>query len=329
MSSSVLWVTAHDSWDEGTLAAAFGTAWLQRLGVSAALQPIRRGLEPAMVWPSGVAVAESLVTERRRAFRRPQLIVPESSGLSQVVIDQSVFELWGSDLVLPSRMRAVLLMRSVPETGFEFASLHAYDAVWAANRSVWDVVRSWKVVPESRLWLVPPPPLGVLPGDHGVRSGTLVTAGVLDAVKGLDMVFNALTVLRDRGHTWPLVVLGDGPERERWAIYAKALGLDVRFESDMLDWDAAIGQADVLIAPQFRDGLGWDVAAAVRAGTRIVMADLPALREHIRHTSAAILAETRAADLVEALEGLVGTSSPGPEPVPDDGAAAVWQEMLG
>lgn len=330
MRGSVLWVTAQNSWDEASLAASFGTAWLRDLGVSASVQPIRHGSGPTMVWPSGVSVAAPLSTERRRGFRRPKLELPESAGLGRVVIDQDVQETWGADLSRPAGAASILFLRTVPGPAFDMSVLGTYDAVWAANRPAWDAVRSSHAVPESRLWLVPPPPLGTAPVSPRTGSGILVTAGVLDVVKGLDMVFNALTVLRDRGQTWQLVVLGDGPERGRWAVYAQALGLDVRFDPTHLDWDAAIASADILIAPQFRDGLGWDVAAAARHGTRVVMADLPTLREHVRHASdAEILPETRAADFVEAMERVVGSSLPAQsKPAPSDQAVSVWRDML-
>ncbi len=329
MRGPVLWVTAQNSWDEGALAASFGTVWLLQLGVSASVQPIRQGAGPAMMWPPGVSAGTPFLTERRRGFRRPKFPLPDAAGFGTVVIDQDVHNAWGADLTMPVGMRTALFMRTVPEPGFDPASLSAYDAIWAANRPVWDVVRSWTVVAESRLWLVPPPPLGLGGDAWSAGSRSLVTAGVLDVVKGLDMVLNALTVLRDRGQTWQLTVLGDGPERSRWTVYAASLGLDVHFEATVLAWDTVIAAADILLAPQFRDGLGWDVASAARMGTRVIMSDLPTLREHIRHTSdVEILRETRAADLVEAMETMAAHPSPRSEGVAADQISAVWREML-
>ncbi len=329
MRGSVLWITADNSWNEAALAAAFGTAWLRELGVPASVQPVRPGLGPAIAGPPGVSVAAPLLAERRRGFRRPKLVFPGPSDLGRVVVDQSVQDAFGFDVTWPAGAASALFLRTVPEPDFDYGVLSAYDAVWAANRPVWDAVRSSHAVPESRLWLVPPPHLGTARMNPRPGSGILVAAGVLDVVKGLDMVFNALTVLRDRGQIWQLLVLGDGPERGRWTVYARALGLDVRFEPADWDWDSAISGADIFIAPQFRDGLGWDVAAAARVGTPVVMADLPTLRDPVRHAAdAVILPETRAADLVEALERLAGNRTARQQPAPSDQAVSVWREML-
>lgn len=110
---------------------------------------------------------------------------------------------------------------------------------------------------------------GVSRGGAGV-----VTIGRLTEQKNVDMVLEAIAKLRRDGRKARLKVIGDGPQRQRLEYRAKGLQIDdvTTFVGSVAPADipAAIGDADVMVFPAHREGLGLVTAEALLLGVPVV-----------------------------------------------------------
>lgn len=101
---------------------------------------------------------------------------------------------------------------------------------------------------------------------------TAVFVGRLIPHKGL--VFAVRALADPRARDWGLLVVGDGPERERCQLLARQLGVAerVRFAGRLPreDVGAVLRQADAMIAPSMYEGSGFAVAEAVTLGCPVV-----------------------------------------------------------
>lgn len=98
-----------------------------------------------------------------------------------------------------------------------------------------------------------------------------VTVGRLIAEKRVDRVLTHVALEGD----WRLVVVGEGPERERLETRARALGVDASFvglvgREEALAW---IANADTLFHASDAEGLSTVIREAEALGTRVVRLD--------------------------------------------------------
>jgi len=104
--------------------------------------------------------------------------------------------------------------------------------------------------------------------------GGVVTVGRLMPRKRLDLLLDALALLRARGRTYPLTIIGDGPERARLEGYVAELrlGNQVRFTGAVPPdrVAAAIGDADVFAFPALGEGFGLAAAEALVLGVPVM-----------------------------------------------------------
>lgn len=104
---------------------------------------------------------------------------------------------------------------------------------------------------------------------------TFVFIGQLIARKGADILIRALAAIDD--HVWRLVIIGDGPERQRLNELASQLGLGRRIEfmgpSSNESALAFLQHADCLVLPSRFDGWGAVVNEALLAGCHVVVSD--------------------------------------------------------
>lgn len=108
----------------------------------------------------------------------------------------------------------------------------------------------------------------------------LLCVGRLLGHKRVHLALDALALLRERGVSARLEVIGEGPELERLRAQATRLGLDdatvfTPFLESHGDVLAALGQADVLVFPSVREGFGMVALEAMSVGTPVVTADHP------------------------------------------------------
>lgn len=107
--------------------------------------------------------------------------------------------------------------------------------------------------------------------------GRLCALGRLSEEKGFDVLIHAMQWLPEAS----LVVVGDGPERERLEAQAKALGVGERvsFTGWLDDPEPIFAQCDILVAPSRRESFGMAVAEAMRAGMAVVATSVGGLPE--------------------------------------------------
>jgi glycosyltransferase involved in cell wall biosynthesis len=122
----------------------------------------------------------------------------------------------------------------------------------------------------------------VVPEPDGEHRVTVVSR--LLPYKRVDVVVRALHELRDARPDLRLVVIGQGPERDRLAALAAELGLADRVElrgfvSRHTDVLAAIAGSAALASASEIEGFGIVVAEAMALGTPYAISDIPAHRE--------------------------------------------------
>jgi len=108
----------------------------------------------------------------------------------------------------------------------------------------------------------------------------LLTVGHLEARKGLDLVIEALGLLRRSGREVPcLRVVGDGPARPAWQRRARSLGVhqEVQLLGPRPDTEVAslYRQARALVFPSRHEGFGFPVYEALAHGCPALVTPLP------------------------------------------------------
>jgi glycosyltransferase involved in cell wall biosynthesis len=112
------------------------------------------------------------------------------------------------------------------------------------------------------------------------NSPDIICAGRLIAHKRVDLVLEAVALLRDEGKDRTLSVTGSGPEKERLIAQSHTLGINdlVTFHGELPEseqvWSLMKG-ARVCAAPSEREGFGLAVAESLAAGTPVVVVDHP------------------------------------------------------
>ncbi|HXF95063.1 MAG TPA: glycosyltransferase [Gemmatimonadales bacterium] len=140
--------------------------------------------------------------------------------------------------------------------------------------------------------------------------GGIVTVGRLVPRKRLDLLLEALALLRGAGRTLPLTVIGDGPERPRLERRVAELGLgdQVRFRGEVAPADIpdAIGDADVFAFPALGEGFGLAAAEALLLGVPVVASrDGGGVRDIVPERGGGRLVDPDPAAIARAIEELL------------------------
>ncbi|PSR23037.1 MAG: hypothetical protein C7B45_04480 [Sulfobacillus acidophilus] len=283
MSSSILWVVHDLGCNPGALAAYWGSEVLNHAGWRVVVQPLvpPTGRPLAVDWPH---VNAPLSAHPQRWSKKAQKGLQDvACGFDRIICDQDFMTDWRVVEAATGHVGLYLLGRQTePLTPLQRSLYTRLDGILTVSRVAHAHFAHANVVMASRLHCLPPlvdwqRKLDRLDGErNGLR---IITAGIVDTCKGLDLVFNALSVLRDQGQLVTLTVLGDGPERNRLEVYARALGVSVQFVPQWSGWAAWLLQSDYLLAPQFDDGLALDVDAAVSLGVAVIGHKLPVIVE--------------------------------------------------
>jgi glycosyltransferase involved in cell wall biosynthesis len=160
---------------------------------------------------------------------------------------------------------------------------------------------------------------------HGVdlarfaRNGTprgahrLLTVGTLRACKGIDDLIRAVAILRERGRTVELEIIGEGEDRPALESQVRALGLDQQvFLRGYLPQEEVIPayhRAAIVALPAHHEdhfGIPNILIEGLAAGTPVVCTELPSLHELIEHgTSGLFVPERDPQALADAIQRLL------------------------
>lgn len=114
----------------------------------------------------------------------------------------------------------------------------------------------------------------------------LLAVSRLTEQKGLDVAIRAVAQLHEPA---VLVVLGEGPERERLAALARELGVDLRLPGRVGDVAAWYRRADLLVHPARWEGFGLALLEAMLAGLPVVASRVSAIPEIVVHGETGLL----------------------------------------
>ena len=106
----------------------------------------------------------------------------------------------------------------------------------------------------------------------------VVFVGRLIGHKGADLLLEAVSELRHRGHEVSCAIVGEGPEEFNLHELATQLGLDGQVEflgrlETQSSVFALIKSATVFVLPSSREGFGIVVAEALACGTQVITSD--------------------------------------------------------
>jgi glycosyltransferase involved in cell wall biosynthesis len=106
----------------------------------------------------------------------------------------------------------------------------------------------------------------------------IVFVGELRALKGIDLLIDAITLLRQSGRRISATVVGDGPDRATLHARAEGLGQSVRFRDPMPAREAfALGR--LLIVPSRAESLPYIILEGAGAGLPIVATQVGGIPE--------------------------------------------------
>lgn len=169
------------------------------------------------------------------------------------------------------------------------------------------------------------------------ETADLVTVGRLLAHKRVDMLLEAVALLRARGRELTARVVGDGPERPRLEAMARALSIDdlVEFRDDIEGPDAlyaTLKSARAAVFPSEREGFGIAVLEALACGVPVIATTAPDnMAQHLvaRAPSHGTLCAPDAAALADAIARTLDAAPEAPAPTPAWLSEYDWDEVAG
>jgi glycosyltransferase involved in cell wall biosynthesis len=164
--------------------------------------------------------------------------------------------------------KETLLHYGVPEAKIAYV-LHGIAARPCARRSLQSLKPSWR-------------------GEEG--SIILGVASRLDAIKGLNFLLQAFAIICKQCNVH-LVVVGDGPEKQRLCMQASDLLLTERvtfvgYQANVADW---LESFDVFCLPSLSETLSLSLIEALRAGLASVASKVGGIVEVVRNEQEALL----------------------------------------
>jgi glycosyltransferase involved in cell wall biosynthesis len=135
-----------------------------------------------------------------------------------------------------------------------------------------DLVEHFGVAPDvvrTVLWPAP-----AFSGQTARPAARVVTLGLVDGLKGLEILVQTLALLAQDGIAAHLDIVGDGPRLDEVRRVAHATGVSVGVAPLGPDLDRHLTHG-VFCAPQWLDGSGWDLVAAAAAGLPLTAVAAP------------------------------------------------------
>ena len=135
---------------------------------------------------------------------------------------------------------------------------------------------SWarQVVGRRRAHVIANPVHGVRsrPATRTEKEPTVIAAGRLVPVKGFDLLLRAFAHAVETAPAWRLVILGEGPERERLAELARSLRIEDRVSLPgwIADPTSALERASIFVLPSRYEGFPNALVEAMACALPVV-----------------------------------------------------------
>ncbi len=113
--------------------------------------------------------------------------------------------------------------------------------------------------------------------------------------KGVTTLLEAVSLVRNVNKQITLVVVGDGPARDQFEHYCKALDLNpyVRFLGHRSDVPFLMAGWDLFVLPSLSEGLSVSVLEAMASRLPVIVSDLACMREMVTHGKSGYLVKPK------------------------------------
>lgn len=270
--------------------------------------------------------------EYRLALRLPRATAADVRAFAPDIVHVSAPDGLNTGAIRLARRMGVPVVASMHtrfETYFEYYGLgllrrpaeawlrgfyNRCDMVLVPNAGIADEMRAGGVTSPMRIWSrgVDPQQFGPHGRDHAWRRRMGLAAhevavlffGRLVAEKGLAMYEAVIAGLRARGLPVRPLVIGDGPERERFARRLDGAVMTGHLGGKALG--RAVASADLFVNPSLTEAFGNVTLEAMASGVPVVAADVAATRALIDNGHSGLLVPPRdAAAYIEAAATLI------------------------
>ena len=131
----------------------------------------------------------------------------------------------------------------------------------------------------------------------------ILFVGELRKLKGVDVLIEALALLKTRGETLRAVIVGDGPDRQAFAVLAKARGLETQIEfPGAMPARSAFAKGKLLAVPSRAESLPYIVLEAAAAGLPLVATAVGGIPEIFGPDAKSLIPPGNAEALVAAIQ---------------------------
>jgi len=149
------------------------------------------------------------------------------------------------------------------------------------------------------------------------QKNTVLFAGQLVARKRVDMIIEAIALLRETGAEADLLIIGTGPEEARLKALATDRGVPATFEPRMPHEEMLerMSKCTVYMQASSMEGHPKTVIEAMATGAPVIVTTSPGLGRVVQHGMTGLVMPPDPAAFARALEGLLGDEA--------------WREALG
>jgi glycosyltransferase involved in cell wall biosynthesis len=136
----------------------------------------------------------------------------------------------------------------------------------------------------------------------------IVAVATLSAIKNIGLIFRALALLADKGHSFHLTVFGDGPEKASLASLAANLGIAelITMRGHCDDISKELNQFDLFVLAPNMEAFGLVFAEAMAAGLPVVSRQVGGIADIVEDGSCGKLVKSDTPEeLAQAIEWFI------------------------
>ena len=141
------------------------------------------------------------------------------------------------------------------------------------------------------------------------NAAAILFVGELRKLKGVDVLIEALALLKSRGQMPRAIIAGDGPDREAFVSLAKARSLDAHIAfPGAMPARSAFAKGRVLVVPSRAESLPYIVLEAIAAGLPVLATKVGGIPEIFGPDTNALLPPGNSSALADAIRAHLSAS---------------------